>query len=60
MRREGNRVVREEISKRGGSNEYSVILADRFMVSAEGQGVDIGTLKKAVGALDLGKLEALK
>jgi hypothetical protein len=60
MRREGNRVVREEISKRGGTNTYAVILADRFMVSAEGSGVDIGTLKGAVGNLDLGKLEALK
>jgi hypothetical protein len=60
MRREGNRLVREEISKRGGTNTYSVILADRFVVSAEGRGVDIGTLKSAVGALDLAKLEALK
>jgi hypothetical protein len=60
MRREGNRLVREEVSKRGGTNTYSVILADRFVVSAEGQGVDIGTLKGAVGSLDLGKLEAIK
>jgi hypothetical protein len=60
MRREGNRLVREEVSKRGGTNTYSVILADRFVVSAEGQGVDIATLKGAVGSLDLGKLEALK
>jgi hypothetical protein len=60
MRREGNRLVREEVSKRGGTNTYSVILADRFVVSAEGQGVDIATLKGAVGSLDLGKLEAIK
>ena len=60
MRREGNRMVREEISKRGGTNTYSVILADRFVVSAEGTGVDIGTLKGAVGSIDLGKLEAMK
>lgn len=60
MRREGNRMVHEEVSKRGGTNTYSVILADRYMVSAEGQGVDIGTLKSAVGSLDLGKLEGLK
>jgi hypothetical protein len=60
MRREGNRMVHEEISKRGGTNTYSVILADRFMVSAEGRGVDIDTLKSAVGSLDLAKLEALK
>ena len=60
MRREGNRLVREEVSKRGGTNTYSVILADRFVVTAEGRGVDIATLKSAVGALDLAKLEALK
>ena len=60
MRRDGNRMVREEISKRDGTNSYSVILADRFMVSAEGQGVDINSLKSAVNSLDLGKIESLK
>ncbi|HUP29907.1 MAG TPA: Yip1 family protein [Usitatibacter sp.] len=60
MRREGNRMIREEVSKRGGTNTYSVILADRFVVSAEGQGVDIGTLKSAVSSLDLAKIEAMK
>jgi hypothetical protein len=60
MRREGNRLVREEVSKRGGTNHYSVILADRFVVSADGQGVDINTLKSGVGSLDLAKIEALK
>jgi hypothetical protein len=60
MRREGNRMVREEVSKRGGTNTYAVILGDRFVVSAEGSGVDIATLKSAVGSLDLAKIEALK
>ena len=60
MRREGNRVVREEVSKRGGTNSYALILADRFMVTAEGRGVDIDTLKSAVGGLDLAKIESLK
>ena len=60
MRREGNRLVREEISKRGGTNHYSVILADRFVVSADGEGVDINALKSGVNSLDLGKIEALK
>ena len=59
--REGNRLVREEVSKRGGTNHYSVILADRFVVSAEGKGgVDIATLKSAVNGLDLSKIESLK
>ena len=60
MRREGNRMVREEVSKRGGTNTYTVILADRFVVSAEGKGVDLDTLKSAVNGLDLGKIETLK
>lgn len=60
MRREGNRMVREESSKRGGNNSYSVILADRFVVSAVGQGVDLNGLKSAVSTLDLGKIESLK
>lgn len=60
MRREGDRMVREEVSKRGGTNTYSVILADRFVVSAEGRGVEIGALKSAVASLDLAKLEGLK
>src|SRR3954467_4840672 len=60
MHREGNRVVREEISKRGGTNTYSLILADRFVVEANGTGVEIGTLKSSVGSLDLAKLESMK
>ena len=59
-RKEGTRVVHEEISKTGGSNKYSLILADRFAVSARGSGVDINTLKSGVNGLDLGKLEAMK
>jgi hypothetical protein len=60
MRRDGSRLYREEVSKRGGTSNYSVILADRFVVSAEGQGVDIETLKTAVASVDLKKIESLK
>ena len=60
MRKEGNRMVHEEISKTGGTNSYTVILADRFIVSGKGNGVDIDAVKKAVASLDLGKIEALK
>ena len=58
-RREGNRVVHEEVDKRGGDNQYTVVLANRFVVTAEGK-ADIAALKSAVNGLDLGKLEALK
>ena len=60
MHKDGNRMVREEISKRGGSNSYSVILADRFIVSGEGQGVDFDTVKSAVNSIDLAKIESIK
>jgi hypothetical protein len=59
-RREGNRVVHEEVSKRGGMNKFALVLNDRFIVSAEGNGVDIGTLKSGVASLQLAKLESLK
>ena len=59
-RREGNRMIREEISKRDGDNEYTVVLGDRFVVSARGQGVSIDALRSAVGSLDLAKLESMK
>ncbi|HYT65792.1 MAG TPA: Yip1 family protein [Vicinamibacterales bacterium] len=54
------RLVHEKTSKTGGSNEYAVVVADRFVVSAKGKGVDVGTLKAAVSAIDLGKLESMK
>jgi hypothetical protein len=58
-KREGGRFVHEEMSKQGGTNKYTVIIADRYVVDAQGS-VDIGTLKSAVGSLDLAKLESMK
>jgi hypothetical protein len=54
------RLVHEKISKNGGTNEFGIVLADRFIVNATGRGVDIAALKAAVATLDLGKLEGLK
>jgi hypothetical protein len=55
------RLTHEKGSKRpGGSNEFTVVLGDRFIVAARGTGVDLPALKAAVAGLDLGKLEALK
>ena len=59
-RRVGNRVVHEERSKTGGSHEYGVLLGDRFMVTAHGNGVDFADLEAAVSRLDLAKLESLR
>lgn len=57
-RKEGGRYVHEQVSKTGGSNEYTVVIGERFVVTAKGT-LDIGALKSAVNAIDLGKLEAL-
>jgi hypothetical protein len=55
------RLTHEKGAKRpGGSNEFTVVLGDRFIVAARGNGVELPELKAAVATLDLGKLEALK
>lgn len=53
------RLVHEKVRK-DGRNEYNVVLGERFIVTAKGEGLDINTLKSAVAGLDLGKLEAMK
>ena len=58
-KKEGDRLVHEKVSKTGGENEFTVILANRFIVATRGN-ADIGTLKTAVASLDLGKIESLK
>jgi hypothetical protein len=54
------RFVHERVSKQGGSNEFGIVLGDRFLVSAEGRGLSIDELKAAVSSLDLAALESLK
>ncbi len=56
----GGRTIHERSSKTGGSNEYSLILGDRFTVKAVGNGVDLAGVKAAVASLDLAKLEGMK
>jgi hypothetical protein len=55
------RLVHEQGSKRaGGRNEFGIILGERFVVSASGNGVELNELKSAVSNLDLSKLESMK
>jgi Yip1 domain len=56
----GGRLVHERVSKTGGTNEFGLVLGDRFMVSAKSSGVAINELKTAVSSLDLAKLEGMK
>lgn len=58
--RVGGRIVHQKMSKTGGTHEYNVVIGDRFIVSAEGDGIDLDALRNAVSALDLRKLEAMK
>ena len=58
-RKEGTRVVHEEVDKRAGRSQYAVVLASRYVVSAKGN-AELAALKSAVNGLDLAKLEALK
>lgn len=58
-RKENGRMVHEKSSK-SGSNEFSVVVADRFLVNTRGRGVDLDTLKSGVAALNLGALEDMK
>jgi hypothetical protein len=54
------RLTHERASKRGGRNEFAVVLGDRFVVSASGSGVDLNALKSAVSGLSLAQLESMK
>jgi hypothetical protein len=56
----GGRIVHQKVSKTGGTHEYNIVIGDRFIVSAEGEGIDFEALRSAVSALDFGKLEAMK
>jgi hypothetical protein len=60
-RKVNNRLVHEKLSKgSGGTNEYGIVLGDRFVVNAKGQGVGIDDLKAAVSSMDLGRIESMK
>ena len=53
------RMTTESYDKTAKHGEYSVLVGERFMVHAEGDGMDMDALKSAVAAIDKGKLEAL-
>jgi hypothetical protein len=58
-RKVSGRLVHERKSK-SGTNEYGLVIGERFMVSAKSSDVDLDTLKSAVASLDLAKLESMK
>jgi hypothetical protein len=58
--KEGNRTVHEEYRKDGSHGEYAVILANGVIVEAQGDKVEMASLKKIVAGVDLGSIESLK
>lgn len=56
--KDGARIVFERERKGGDRAEYRVVLGNGVIVSAEGRGVELGALKRAVGRIDLKTLEA--
>lgn len=59
-RKEGNRLIHEEVDKKANHSKYTVVVGERFVVSAEGNGVDINALKSGVNSVNLAALESLK
>lgn len=58
--KDGARTVHEEYRKDGSHGEVTTILANGVIVETQGQRIDIASLKKIAGALDLGRIEAMK
>ena len=58
--KDGARTMHEEYRKDGSRGEATIILANGVIVEAEGDHVDMATLKKVLADVDLGKIEAMK
>ena len=58
-RKVNGRYVHEKISKRGGDNEFGIVLGERFIVGAEGN-VPPDQLRAALETIDLARLESMK
>jgi hypothetical protein len=52
--------AREQYDNSSKYGELSVMVGNRFVVEAQGNGVDMGAIKDAMGKVDLGKLDGMK
>jgi hypothetical protein len=59
VKTEGNRMTTERYSTTAKDGEYTVMQDGRVTVSAQGDNVDMATLKSLVAQVDLGRAEAL-
>lgn len=55
----GGQMRSEAWNRTSGSGKYAVVVANRFLVEAEGQAASIDELKQAVATIDQGDLEDL-
>ena len=58
--RVNGRLTHERRSKNGGTNEFGVMVGERFMVTVKSSDLSVDALKAAVSSLNLGKLESMK
>jgi hypothetical protein len=52
--------MHEKYEKASKHGDITVIVAKRFAVDVEGDGVDMGALEHDLGAVDLDRLESMK
>ncbi len=57
--KQGNRTVREQVSKGSNDVEYSLVLANGVMIEVEGAGMSLAAARKIAESLPLAKLEAI-
>ena len=55
----GGRMTQESYDRQAKSGEYSILVGERFMIQARGDGVTMEELKAAVGSVDARRLEGL-
>jgi hypothetical protein len=53
------RLTTEEFDQQAKTGKYSVVVASRFVVEADGAGVTMDDLKAAVSSIGMGQLEGL-
>jgi hypothetical protein len=53
------RMTQEEYDRGARTGEYGVLVSDRFMVQAKGEGVSIDQMKAAVNSVNMGRLEQM-
>lgn len=54
------RPFHERFNQRSQSGEFDLVVAQRFLIEAEGDQVDLATLKASVAGMNLARLESMK